>query len=64
MESADRDESRYNVNFQQALCPSSAEEEDSSADEGHSVDYFHRHLSTPAMSTDSGQVGVALFSSC
>ena len=35
--------------FQPALQPSSAEEED---------------LRTPAMSTDSSQVGVALFPSC
>ena len=26
--------------------------------------YFHRDLSTPAMSTDSSQVGVALSPSC
>ena len=41
----------------------------SSADESHSsgwklqFNYFHCDLSTPAMSTDSSQVGVALFPS-
>ena len=40
--------------FQPALRPSSAEEEI----------HFHRNLRTPAMSTDSSQVGVALFPSC
>ena len=53
---------------------SSAEEEDaqssSSADESQSAGwklqyfiYFHRDLSTPAMSMDISQVGVALFPS-
>ena len=44
---------------------------DEIADEGHSAGskllyfiYFHRHLLTPAMSTDISQVGVALFPSC
>ena len=39
--------------------------------EGHSAGwtllhliYFHRDLLTPAMSTDSSQVGVTLFPSC
>ena len=43
-------------------------EEDSTADESHSADwklqyfiYFHRDLSTPAMSTDSSQVDVLSF---
>ena len=40
--------------FQPTLWPSSAEEED----------YFHRDLRTPAMPTDSSQVGVTLFPSC
>ena len=42
----------------------------SQADESHSDGwklqyfiYFHRDLSTPAMSTDSSQLGVALFPS-
>ena len=26
--------------------------------------YYHRNLPTPAMSTDSSQVGIALFPSC
>ena len=36
------------------------------ADEGHSAGYFiyfHSHLRIPAISTDSSQVGVALFPS-
>ena len=56
--------------FQPALRPLSAEEEDSSADEGcsagwklHLVIIFHRHLYTPVMSTVSIQVGAALFPS-
>ena len=46
------------------------EESSSSADENHSAGwkvqyfiYFHRDLSTPAMSTDASQVGVAIFHS-
>ena len=42
-----------------------------SADEGHSAGWkllhfinFHRYLRTPAMSTDSSQVSVALFPAC
>ena len=50
----------------------SAEEESSpSADESHNVGwklqqfiYFHRDISTPAMSIDSNQVGDTLFPSC
>ena len=45
--------------FQPVLWPSSAEEQDFSQHYG-----FHRDLQTPAMSTDSSQVGVALFPSC
>ena len=44
--------------FQPALRTSSAEEEAT-----HFI-HFHRNVQTPAMSTDSSQVGVALFSSC
>ena len=53
--------------FQPALWPSSAEEEASLPQcwlkATHFI-YFHRNLPTPAMSTDSSQVGIALFPSC
>ena len=55
--------------FQPALRPSSAEEEVQlmkaavPAEATHFI-HFHCDLQTPAMSTESSQVGVALFPSC
>ena len=73
LESADNDENRSNVVAFSQHCDlhQLKKMSSSSADEGHSAGwkllhliYFHHYLQTPVISTDSSQVGVALFPSC